>query len=166
LAASGFIDDQVHLPVRRVLSRLVRVHCLIPSLRPYKDNIIALGVSRGILSLFFRWKCSRHTSFGRFFDHAWGIHSSIPPVQVVQSGAWEAITTVTVFDFGSHHLLTVLDAGHIAQYFDLKLSSPLQPGHAFFSLSNAQQRRQFIPQAAISFELVFANLLVIMTSVV
>ncbi len=39
---------------------------------------------------------------------------------------------------------------HMAQDFDLRLSSPLQPGHGFFSLPNARHRRQFIPQGAIS----------------
>jgi len=33
----------------------------------------------------------------------------------------------------------------------LTLSSPRQPGHGFFSLAYAAQRRQFIPQEAISF---------------
>jgi len=40
---------------------------------------------------------------------------------------------------------------HTAQDFDLRLSSPRQPGHGFLSLVNALQRRQFIPQGAISF---------------
>ena len=40
---------------------------------------------------------------------------------------------------------------HTTQDFDLRLSSPRQPGHGFFSLVNALQRRQFIPQGAISF---------------
>jgi hypothetical protein len=39
---------------------------------------------------------------------------------------------------------------HIEQDFDLKLSSPLQPGHASLSLPKARQRRQFIPQGAMS----------------
>ena len=39
---------------------------------------------------------------------------------------------------------------HIERDFDLKLSSPLQPGHDFLSLPNARQRRQFIPQGAMS----------------
>jgi hypothetical protein len=42
---------------------------------------------------------------------------------------------------------------HETQAFDLKLSSPLQPGHAFLSLIYARQRRQFIPQGAINAEL-------------
>jgi len=41
---------------------------------------------------------------------------------------------------------------HATQDFDLRLSSPRQPGHGFFSLVYAMQRRQFIPQGAISFE--------------
>ena len=40
---------------------------------------------------------------------------------------------------------------HATQDFDLRLSSPRQPGHGFLSLVNARQRRQFIPQGAISF---------------
>ena len=40
---------------------------------------------------------------------------------------------------------------HKTQDFDLRLSSPRQPGHGFFSFVNALQRRQFIPQGAISF---------------
>ena len=40
---------------------------------------------------------------------------------------------------------------HTTQDFDLRLSSPRQPGHGFLSLVNARQRRQFIPQGAISF---------------
>ena len=39
---------------------------------------------------------------------------------------------------------------HAIQDFDLELSPPLQPGHAFLSLTYARQRRQFIPQGAIS----------------
>ena len=39
---------------------------------------------------------------------------------------------------------------HIGLDFDLKLSSPLHPGHAFLSLPNARHRRQFIPHGAIS----------------
>ncbi len=35
--------------------------------------------------------------------------------------------------------------------FVLRLSSPMQPGHGFLSLMYAMQRRQFIPQGAISF---------------
>jgi hypothetical protein len=37
------------------------------------------------------------------------------------------------------------------QDFDLRLSSPRQPGHGFRSRVNARQSRQFIPQEAISF---------------
>lgn len=40
---------------------------------------------------------------------------------------------------------------HSTRDFDLRLSSPRQPGHGFLSLVNARQRRQFIPQGAISF---------------
>ena len=40
---------------------------------------------------------------------------------------------------------------HATQDFDLRLSSPRQPGHGFLSLVNARQSRQFIPQGAISF---------------
>jgi len=40
---------------------------------------------------------------------------------------------------------------HATQDFDLRLSSPRQPGHGFRSLVNARHRRQFIPQGAISF---------------
>ena len=40
---------------------------------------------------------------------------------------------------------------HTTQDFDLRLSSPRQPGHGFLSLVYARQRRQFIPQGAISF---------------
>jgi hypothetical protein len=39
---------------------------------------------------------------------------------------------------------------HIEQDFDLRVSSPLQPGHAFLSLPNARQRRPFIPQGAMN----------------
>lgn len=40
---------------------------------------------------------------------------------------------------------------HATQDVDLWLSSPRQPGHGFLSLVYARQRRQFIPQGAISF---------------
>ena len=40
---------------------------------------------------------------------------------------------------------------HATQDFDLRLSSPRQPGHGLLSRVNARQRRQFIPQGAISF---------------
>lgn len=40
---------------------------------------------------------------------------------------------------------------HATQDFGLRLSSPRQPGHGFLSLVYARQRRQFIPQGAISF---------------
>ena len=39
---------------------------------------------------------------------------------------------------------------HATRVFGLMLLSPRQPGHAFLSLVYAQQRRQFIPQGAIS----------------
>lgn len=54
---------------------------------------------------------------------------------------------------------------HTTQDFDLRLSSPLQPGQGFLSLVNARQRRQFIPQGAISFveiAVVFVDLFDIM----
>jgi hypothetical protein len=38
------------------------------------------------------------------------------------------------------------------QDFDLRRSSTRQPGHGFLSLVYARQRRQFIPQGAISFK--------------
>jgi hypothetical protein len=53
-------------------------------------------------------------------------------------------------EFGGYYLPTVLDFTYDAG-FDLRLSSPRQPGHGFLSLVNARQRRQFIPQGAISF---------------
>ena len=56
---------------------------------------------------------------------------------------------------------------HETQDFDLKLSSPLQPGHAFLSLVYARQRRQFIPQGAINEDLiviVFVDLFDIMSA--
>jgi hypothetical protein len=40
---------------------------------------------------------------------------------------------------------------HTTQDVDLWLSSARQPGHGFLSLVYARQRRQFIPQEAISF---------------
>jgi len=40
---------------------------------------------------------------------------------------------------------------HATHDFDLRLSSPRQPGHGFLSLVYARHRRQFIPQGAISF---------------
>lgn len=40
---------------------------------------------------------------------------------------------------------------HVTRTFDLRLSSPRHPGHGFLSLVYATQRRQFIPQGAISF---------------
>lgn len=49
------------------------------------------------------------------------------------------------FNFPSQFLI-----GHEIRVFVLRLSSPLQPGHGFLSLANARQRRQFIPQGAIS----------------
>jgi len=55
---------------------------------------------------------------------------------------------------------------HTTQDFDLKLSSPRQPGHGFLSLVYARQRRQFIPQEAISFmeiAAVFADLFDVMS---
>jgi hypothetical protein len=39
---------------------------------------------------------------------------------------------------------------HVTRVFDLTLLSPRQPGHALLSLVYAIQRRQFIPQGAIS----------------
>jgi hypothetical protein len=54
---------------------------------------------------------------------------------------------------------------HAAQDFDLRMSSFRQPGHGFLSLLNARQRRQFIPQGAISFveiAVVFVDLLDVM----
>lgn len=55
---------------------------------------------------------------------------------------------------------------HSVQDFDLRLSSPRQPGHGFRSLVNARHRRQFIPQGAISFVeivVVFVDLFDIIT---
>jgi hypothetical protein len=55
---------------------------------------------------------------------------------------------------------------HTTQYRDLKLSSPRQPGHGFFSLVYARQRLQFIPQGATSFvemAACFADLLGVMS---
>jgi hypothetical protein len=55
---------------------------------------------------------------------------------------------------------------HATQDFDLKLSSPWQPGHGFLSLVKALQRRQFIPQGAISFveiAAIFADLFDVMS---
>jgi hypothetical protein len=51
----------------------------------------------------------------------------------------------------------------VTRVFGLSLSSPRQPGQAFFSLVCAIQRRQFIPQGAIStvrITFVFADLLI------
>jgi hypothetical protein len=39
---------------------------------------------------------------------------------------------------------------HEIRVFGLRLSSPRQPGHGFFSLPKARQRLQFIPQGATS----------------
>ncbi len=50
--------------------------------------------------------------------------------------------------------------------FGLTLSSPRHPGHAFFALAYARQRRQFIPQGAISaadIVFVFAGFIVLMS---
>ena len=47
-------------------------------------------------------------------DHAHAILGSIPLIQMAQSGAREAVTTEAVFDFGGHHLLTVLNTAHRA----------------------------------------------------
>jgi hypothetical protein len=55
---------------------------------------------------------------------------------------------------------------HTTQDFDLWLSSPRQPGHGFLSLVYARQRRQIIPQGAISFveiALVFVDLFNVMS---
>ncbi len=55
---------------------------------------------------------------------------------------------------------------HVTQAFDLALSSPRQPGHAFLSLVYARQRRQFIPQGAISvvrIVFVFVDLVCVMS---
>ena len=79
--------------------------------------------------------------------------------------AREAVTTEAVLDFGVHYLLTVLDSAYDAN-FDLRLSSPRQPGHGFLSLVYAMQRRQFIPQGAISFveiAVVFVDLFDVMS---
>jgi hypothetical protein len=54
---------------------------------------------------------------------------------------------------------------HTTQDFDLRRSSPRQPGHGFLSLVYARQRRQFIPQEAISFAdiaIAFVDLLDVM----
>ena len=51
---------------------------------------------------------------------------------------------------------------HTMHDFDSRRSSPRQPGHGFFSRVYARQRRQFIPQEAISFvgiAVVFVDLL-------
>jgi hypothetical protein len=56
---------------------------------------------------------------------------------------------------------------HKTQDFDLRLSSPRQPGHGFLSLVNARHRRQFIPQGAISFvgiAVIFVDLFDVMTN--
>lgn len=47
-------------------------------------------------------------------DHAHAILSSIALIQMVQPGAGKAFTTEAVFEFGNHHLLTVLNAAHRA----------------------------------------------------
>jgi hypothetical protein len=53
----------------------------------------------------------------KIVDHAHAILGSIPPIQVAESGAWKAVTTETIFDFGGHYLLAVFDAAHGAQPF-------------------------------------------------
>ncbi len=65
------------------------------------------------------------------------------------------------FTIFSHFLIR-----HATQDFDLRLSSPRQPGHGFLSLVYALQRRQFIPQGAISFVeivIVFVDLFDVMS---
>ena len=49
-------------------------------------------------------------------DHAHAILGSIPLIQMVQPNAREAVTTEAVLDFGVHHLLTVLDSAHDANF--------------------------------------------------
>jgi hypothetical protein len=47
-------------------------------------------------------------------DRAHPILGSIALIQMVQSGARKAFTTEAVFDFGIHHILTVLNTAHRA----------------------------------------------------
>ena len=43
-------------------------------------------------------------------DHAHAILGSVSLIQMVQPGAWEAVTTKAVLGFGIHYLLAVLDS--------------------------------------------------------
>jgi len=43
-------------------------------------------------------------------DHAHAILGCIPPIQMVQPDAREAVTIKAIIDFRVHHLLTVLDS--------------------------------------------------------
>jgi hypothetical protein len=49
-------------------------------------------------------------------DHAHTILGSIPLIQMVQSGAWEAVTSKAVLDFGGYYLLTVFDSTYDARF--------------------------------------------------
>ena len=52
----------------------------------------------------------------KIVDHAHAILGSVPLIQMVQPGTREAITTEAVLAFGVHHLLTVLDSAHDANF--------------------------------------------------
>jgi hypothetical protein len=82
-------------------------------------------------------------------DHAHAIFDSISFIQVIQPVAGKSVTTEAVRDFTlpSSSQFLIRQATRV---FGLPLSSPRQPGHGFSSLICAMQRRQFIPQGAIS----------------
>ncbi len=83
-------------------------------------------------------------------DHAHAILGSVPLIQIVQPGAREAITTEAVLDFGVHHFLTVLDSACDTNFFFEAIVT--SAAEAWFLISRVcDQRRQFIPQGAISF---------------
>jgi hypothetical protein len=84
-------------------------------------------------------------------DHAHSILGAISLIQMVQPGARKAVPIEAVLGFGVHHLLTVLDSAHNANFlFEAVVASAT--GHGFFSLVCAMQRGQFIPKEPISFE--------------
>jgi hypothetical protein len=86
----------------------------------------------------------------QIFNHAHAILGSVPLIQVVQPGARKAIATEAVLGFRVQYLLAVLDSTCYAG-FRFEAIVALAAGAWFLSLVYAMQRRQFIPQRAISF---------------
>lgn len=82
-------------------------------------NTECLTAFRAAPPFFFAFDEMPYAKFSdvlQIFNHAHAIPGSVALIQVVQSGAREAITTEAVLDFGVHHLLTALDPAHDANF--------------------------------------------------